>query len=55
MISLDEAIKHAREVADKRIKESIALFPSKQGADCVKCANEELRIDTPAATATLQL
>ena len=40
MISLDEAIKHAREVADKRIKESIALFPSKQGADCALCADE---------------
>lgn len=40
MLSIDEAIVHAREVADENIKESMDTFPSLKSKNCIKCAEE---------------
>lgn len=39
-MTIDEAIAHAREVADENIKESIDTFPSLKSKNCIKCAEE---------------
>lgn len=39
-MEIDEAIKHARELAEEKIKESVKLFLSYQESRCIKCAEE---------------
>ena len=39
-MTIDEAITHAREVADENIKESMDTFPSLKSKNCIKCAEE---------------
>ena len=39
-MTIDEAIAHAREVADENIKESMDTFPSLKSKNCIKCAEE---------------
>ena len=43
-MTIDEAIAHAREVADENIKESMDTFPSLKSKNCIKCAEEHEQI-----------